>query len=233
MKTITGIAGRRAERLETQGIRTCLEFARARRGEIRKLLTASGELLWHELNGDPAAPIHATRPMHKSLSRGGSLSVATARPSLLFAWLVRNLERLVEELDFHAVLAGRLTVMLMYKDGRTGVGQVNLAVPTDRFDLLLDAARSCIRRAWLPYVRASHMQVIAEGLARRCERPLSLFDRPETATRAEVLARLKRDVNIRHGRFKLRSGATLPLVDVYGDEVNEYDICDIRGKACF
>lgn len=49
----------------------------------------------------------------------------------------------------------------------------------------------------------------------------------------EVLARLKRDVNIRHGRFKLRSGATLPLVDVYGDEVNEYDICDIRGKACF
>ncbi len=233
MKTITGIAGRRARRLEAQGIRTCLEFARARRSDIRKLLTASGELLWHELNGDPAAPIHSVRPMHKSLSRGGSLSVATDRPTLLFAWLVRNLERLVEELDFHAVLAGRLTVTLAYKDGRTGVGQVNLAVPTDRFERLLEAGRSCLRRAWMPYVRASHMQVIAEGLARRSERPLSLFDVPEASTRAEVLARVKRDVNTRHGRFKLRSAATLPLVDVYGDAVNEYDICDIRGKACF
>jgi hypothetical protein len=123
--------------------------------------------------------------------------------------------------------------MLMYKDGRTGVGEVNLAVPTDRLDLLLEAARPCLRRAWIPYVRASHMQVTAEGLTRRCERPLSLFDPPETAARAEVLARLKREVNVRHGRFKLRSAATLPLMEVYGDAVNEYDICDIRGKACF
>jgi hypothetical protein len=215
------------------GIDTCLEFARARRREIRRLLTVAGEILWHELNGEPVTPINTTRPMHKSLSRGGSLSVATARPTLLFAWLVRNLERLVEELEFHAVLAGRLTVMLMYKDGRTGFGQVNLAVPTDRFDLLLDAARPCIRRAWIPYVRASHMQVTAEGLTYRRERPLSLFDSPAAASRAEELARLKREVNIRHGRFKLRSGATLPLIETYGDAVNEYDICDIRGKACF
>ncbi len=159
--------------------------------------------------------------------------MATARPTLLFAWLVRNLERLIEELEFHAVLAGRLTVMLIYKDGRTGVGEVNLTVPTDRIDLLLDAGRPCLRGAWIPHVRVSHMQVIAEGLTRRRDRPLSLFDAPAATGRAEVLARLKREVNVRHGRFKLRSGATLPLIETYGDAVNEYDICDIRGKACF
>jgi nucleotidyltransferase/DNA polymerase involved in DNA repair len=230
---ITGIAGRRAARLHLHRIDTCLQFARADRGEIRKILTVAGEILWHELNGEPVTPIHANRPMHKSLSRGGSLSVATARPTLLFAWLVRNLERLIVELEWHAVLAGRLTIFLMYKSGQTGVGQVNLAVPTDRFDLLLDAARTCIRQAWRPRVRVSHMSVIAEGLTHRRERPLSLFDSPSAARRAEEIARLKREVNVRHGPFKLRSGATLPLEEIYGDAVNEYDICDIRGKACF
>ena len=77
------------------------------------------------------------------------------------------------------------------------------------------------------------MQVIAEGLTYRRERPLSLFDSPMTARRAEELARLKREVNIRHGRFALRSGATLPLTEIYRDIVNDFDICDIRGKACF
>ena len=57
---------------------------------------------------------------------------------VLFAWLVRNLERLIEELEYHGVAPGRLTVYLNYKDGRTGVGQATLPVPTDRFDLLLD-----------------------------------------------------------------------------------------------
>jgi DNA polymerase V len=31
----------------------------------------------------------------------------------------------------------------------------------------------------------------------------------------------------------LRSAATLPLIGVYGDPSNEYDICDVRGKMCF
>jgi hypothetical protein len=35
------------------------------------------------------------------------------------------------------------------------------------------------------------------------------------------------------GRFAVRSGATLPLADVYRDEAQQYDICDVRGKTCF
>ena len=44
---------------------------------------------------------------------------------------------------------------------------------------------------------------------------------------------VKHAVNNAVGRFALRSAATLPLVDVYGDAANEYDICDIYGKSCF
>jgi len=154
-------------------------------------------------------------------------------PNVLYAWLVRNLERLIEELEYHGVLAGRLSVWVGYKDGQAGLGRSNLAAPTDRFDLLLDAARPCLRSAWIPRVRAERMQVIAEGLMFRHERPLSLFDTPAASGRAEALGRVKREINARHGRFLLRSAATLPLASIYRDNANGYDICDVRGKSCF
>lgn len=230
---ITGIAGRRAKRLLPWNIQTCLDLARADRRLVRELLTASGEALWWELNGEAVQPIHPARPAHKALSRGGSFGEATRDPVLLYAWLVRNLERLIEELEFHGVQAGRLTVWVGYRDGQSGQGQAGLAIPTDRFDLLLDAARPCLRSAWIPRVPASRMQLIAERLAPRCRAQLGLFDRPEAAARATAIARLKREINLRHGRFALRSAATLPLNSIYQDPANGYDICDVRGKSCF
>ena len=58
-----------------------------------------------------------------------------------------------------------------------------------------------------------------------------LFEPPEEQYRAA--ARAKREVNEALGRFTVRSGATLPLQDVYRDEAQSYDICDVRGKMCF
>ncbi|MFO0909648.1 MAG: nucleotidyltransferase [Isosphaeraceae bacterium] len=230
---ITGIAGRRARRLLPWNIRTCLDLAQADRRLVREILTATGEALWWELNGEPVQAIHPQRPLHKALSRGGSFGEAAADPNVLYAWLVRNIERLIEELEFHAVLAGRLSVWVGYKDGQFGLGQTNLTVPSDRFDDLLEAARPCLRRAWIRRVPAQRMHLIAEDLTPRGQAPLGLFDPPDAARRSAALAKLKREVNARHGRFVLRSAATLPLASIYRDTANGYDICDVRGKMCF
>lgn len=230
---ITGIAGRREHRLAPWGIRTCLDLARADRRLVRGVLTATGEALWWELNGEPVTPIRPERPLHKALSRGGSFGEASAEPLILYAWLVRNLERLVEELEYHEVLAGRLTVWVAYRSGQVGVGQAALTVPSDRFDDLLDVARSCLRRAYVPRVAATRMHLIAEHLRRREPAQLGLFESRGRRDRAAAIARLKREVNTRIGRFALRSAATLPLVGIYRDRSNEYDICDVRGKICF
>src|SRR5262249_61550440 len=80
--------------------------------------------------------------------RGGSLGEATADPHRLLAWLVRNLERLVEELEYHAVRAGHLQVWVGYRDGQPGAGEGPLVVPSDRFGLLLEAAKGGLRQAW-------------------------------------------------------------------------------------
>src|SRR5262249_4994438 len=91
---ITGIAGRRAKRLAPYGIASCLDLAEADRRLVRSVLTRSGEVLWYELNGDAVQPLYTRRPPHKLLSRGGSFGESTADPRRLWAWLVRNLERL-------------------------------------------------------------------------------------------------------------------------------------------
>jgi DNA polymerase V len=229
---LAGIAGRRARTLGPWGIRTCLDFARADRRLIRKLLTASGEALWWELNGEPVLPIRPERPLRKVLSRGGSFGEPTGDPIVLYAWLIRNLERLIEELHYHGLVAGRLTVCVGYRDGRAGQGSGNLLAPSDRFDILLDAARPCLRRAWLPRAAAQRMHLFAERLTPRGRAQLGLFDGP--ADRAESVARLKAAINDRHGRFALRSGATLPLASIYQDPASAFDICDAsREKMIF
>jgi nucleotidyltransferase/DNA polymerase involved in DNA repair len=228
---ISGIAGRRAARLAPHGIATCLDFVFADRRLIRSLLTITGEQLWWELNGDAVLPLHTERPPHKLLSRGGSLGAPTADPDRLLAWLVRNVERLVEELEFHVVRAGALSVSLLHRDGTAGLGRAALPSPTDRFDLLLRAGKECLGRAWVSGRPAARMHVTASRLGRPGVFQPGLFDPPDE--RARALARVKRAINERLGRFALRSGATLPLADVYRDEAQSYDVCDVRGKLCF
>src|SRR5262245_399276 len=76
---ISGIAGRRAERLAPYGIRTCLELADADGRLVKKLLTKTGYELWLELNGFPVTPIRPERSPYKVLARGGS---GPRRPTL-------------------------------------------------------------------------------------------------------------------------------------------------------
>ena len=75
------------------------------------------------------------------------------------------------------------------------------------------------------------MHLFADHLTPAGQTQMALFDRPDD--RKERIAALKKGVNERHGRFILRSAATLPLVSIYQDKANEYDICDVRGKAFF
>ncbi len=228
---VPGIAARRGARLLPWGIATCLDLISADRRLIRELLTRVGEALWYELRGDPVLPLSTERPPHKMLSRGGSLGVATGDPVRLRGWLARNVERLVEVMEARVVRAGALSVYLAHKGGGEGFGRVELPAPTDRFDLLLEAGEFCLRRAWKPGREANRMHVTASQLRRPGYTQRGLFDPPEP--RARAVAEVKRGINARLGRFTLRSGATLPLPDVYRDEYQNYDICDISGKLCF
>ena len=228
---ISGISGAREARLAPYGVRTCLDLADADGRLVNKLLTKTGHEIWLELNGHPVAAIRAERPLHKVLARGGSLQGTVEEPVILWAWCVRHVERLIEELRFHDCRTATLGVDVAWKGGDSTGGAVRLATPTDRFDELLDAARDALRRAYVEGGVATHLHVAATDLRRGRGFQMSLFDRPDP--KLERVAAAKAAVNDKLGRFKVRSGATLYLPAVYRDPANAFDICDVRGKMCF
>lgn len=231
VEKITGIARRSARRLEPYGIRTCEDFARADRRLIRRLLTKRGEDLWWELNGTPALPLNTLRPAHKNLSRGGSLGIATADPDRLTGWVARNAERLVEALDHHQVYCYRLAMNLEFKDGGGAAWRVSLSAASADFHILHPAALKLLKICWPAGRTVSYMHLIAENLTARRFAQRSLFE--QASPKQKAIAEVKRSINRQVGRFALRSGATLPLDDIYRDETSSYDICDIYGKTCF
>jgi nucleotidyltransferase/DNA polymerase involved in DNA repair len=230
VEEVAGIGERSRRKLARHGILTCLDFAQADRRFVRKLLTIRGEALWWELNGTPARPILTERPAHKCFSRGGSLGEATANPERLTAWAVRNVERLVEELDHHRTFTDRLTLVLGFKEGGGWSGRTALPETTARFDLLVDAAKHLLAKGCRGRRRVCRMHLLLDRLSRRPVQG-SLFPCPNPV--AQRVAFVKRFVNERVGRFAVRSGDTLPLADIYRDEATGYDICDVRGKFCF
>src|SRR6185437_14051231 len=107
-----------------------------------------------------------------------------------------------------------LAVHINYFEDNGGSGLVHLNVPSDRFDVLLEASKIGLRQAWRQGRAATHMHLIATELVRPGAWQRSLFEPPDDG-RAEALANLKREVNERYGRFRLRSGATLFANDFY------------------
>lgn len=76
-------------------------------------------------------------------------------PNMLWAWTVRHVERLIEELRYHNVRTTGLAVQVAWKDAEPTGGAASIATPTDRFDDMLDAARTALRRAYVPKSVAS------------------------------------------------------------------------------
>lgn len=228
---VCGIGKRRGARLASHDINTALDYAFADRRFIRKLLTIVGEQLWYELNGEAVYPLHLKRPAHKMISRGGSIGRVTNNPDFIYGWIVRNVERLVEELEYHQVCPEVLEVWIEHRGGKWNCCKVPMSTPSARFDLILDSAKWGMQRAWQKPLWVHRMHLIATKLRWPGSMQLGLFDVPNE--RAEKVAKVKREVNEKCGRFALRSAATLFLGELYKDSAWGYEICDVRDKMCF
>ena len=140
---------------------------------------------------------------------------------------MRNVERLVEALVYYRICCDHLILTLTFTDYPERTLRSSLLGSRADFEALLQAAMYLLPRTWQPPTATIHyMDVIAGGLRPIDNRQQSLFEQPQCVD-------IKHQINQAVGRFAIRSGATLPLVDVYGDAANEYDICDIYGKRCF
>tara|TARA_R110002095_G_scaffold147250_1_gene127384 strand:- start:2788 stop:3930 length:1143 start_codon:yes stop_codon:yes gene_type:complete len=225
---LCGVGGRSARKLHDRNIHTCWDYREADRLMIRKLLTIKGEALWWELRGDAVTPIQTSRPPHKAIARGGSCGGKTTDPDRIRAWVVRNIERLIEALDHHRVYAGHISLQIDANKTALWLGRTPLAVPSASFRTIYDAVIPMLEAAPTNHP-VSHMHIIAESLIWRNKIQKSLFFEEAQSP----LDQLKRDINQKLGRFAIRSAETLPLHEIYHDATHNYDICDISGKMCF
>ncbi len=222
---LTGIANANTIRLAKQGIFTIGDFRRADSKLINKLLTKTGEALWHELHGLPCIPIQTRRPMHKAIGRGGSIGQASDDPRILTAWLVRNMERLVEAMAANGYVASRLTLEVQYKAGGGYSARESLPQATGSSEVMLPAAKFMFSRR--PRGVVSHIHLLADKLEHAGRHQLTFADRPQR------LDAIKAAVNDKLGRWAVRSAETLPIGELYSDPAHAYEICDIVGKTCF
>ncbi len=230
---VTGIAKRSARKLEQCGITTCDQYAAAYPRLIRKLLTVKGEQLLLELGGVPCFPIATRRTTHKALARGGSLGGATNDPAKVAGWVYRNMERLVEALDHHLMFTEKLTLSLQFREGGGLSKRASLPEATAEFHALAQAGLHLLEFCWprsVRHLRVEYMHVIANRLQPRSCWQRGLFKAKQTDSRVTAV---KQSINDKIGRFALRTAATLPLVEMYADDTNDYDICDVYGKTCF
>ncbi len=162
---VTGIAKRSAQRLAEHGITTCNQFASADRAFIRWLLTKRGEDLWWELRGTPVQQVLTVRPDHKFVSRGGSIGKASNDADRVTAFVVRNLERLVEALHHYRIVCDQLILSLLFKNAPERSMRVSLPGSTADFEQLRQATLWLLPRVWQPPTLAVHyMHVIAGKL---------------------------------------------------------------------
>ena len=172
-------------------------------------------------------PVQVFRPDHKFISRGGSIGAASRDPARVQAFVVRNIERLIDALSHYKVCCEHLILSLQFQDAPERALRSSLLGSRSDFEALIEAALFMLPQVWQPRTaRVHYMHLIAADLRPLARRQRSLFEQPE-------LTDIKHVINGKVGRFAVRSGATLPLVDVYGDEAQSYDICDIYGKSCF
>ena len=66
------------------------------------------------------------RPPQKVIARGGSLMGDVSDTTLLWAWCVRHVERLIEELHYHNVRTTALAVQVAWKSGDSTGGTASI-----------------------------------------------------------------------------------------------------------
>ena len=219
IEEVSGIAGRRLRRLAPYGIKTCLDYINTDCRFIRQLLTVEGLKLWHELRGDPVFPLQTKRKRYQILTRGGSVGTATNKPDRAWAFTVKNLERLVEELEHHQLKTGHVAFYLQQRNYDYQMfhhsARTDLEAPTDRFDILVEVFGKLFQHCYQHGQLVSRMHLLAMALQNADQAQRGLFDPPEEPAR--TLAGTKRAINKKLSRFALRCGATLPIKDWYDD----------------
>lgn len=212
-------------------LKTIADYINEPQENIRRLLHKPGEELWYELQGVSLYPIRAKRPERKVISRGGSIWGHHTDRWYIWGFLIRNLERFVNQLIKEEIEINELTLLLVTSQGLTFKGVEKLPDYTNAYSWLMKGLQSIFQKTFRPGSTYSYVHIIAGNLRPALKKQLNLF--VEEDEKQKQLFLVKQKLNQKYGPFTVRSGATAHVPQVFEDETSNYEICDIDGKICF
>jgi len=231
VEDLSGVGRKNAIKLHKYDIYTCLEFAKIPHRFIKRLLYKPGEEIWYELHGKKILPIVTERPERKAVGRGGSIGKAASDRNIIYANLIRNLERLTEALFKYRLETNCLAVILQDTNMHFYSNKAHLPDYSSDFHSFLLPMRETFAKIYSRFTKYRATHLLATPVKNINTKQLNLFYKKDP--KKDKLREIQRQINEKHGRFTLRSGSTLHIPDTYNDIHNDHDICDIEGKICF
>lgn len=208
--------GPAAERaLHALGIRTIGRLRAVDRPVLRARFGDFGDHLWRLARGIDDRPVHTDREA-KSISHERTFGVDLSSLDEVRAVLLGEAEAVARRLRRHGRHAGTVTVKIRFGDFQTITRSTTLPAPTDRTDVIADAARALLDR-WA--VRFQPVRLIGVGVEQLTATPgdAGLFAQDEHAKRRAV-DRAADAIAERFGKGAITLGGTLERSKRRSDE---------------
>ncbi len=212
IEDVWGIGRRRAKFLQSRGIMTALDFARADRRWVRRALTVVGARIQTELNGVRCLELETQPSARKSVTCSRSFGSAIETLSEMKEAVASFMTKGAEKLRKGNLAASVVTVFVHTNRFRQDEPQYGNSVthellyPTNTDDELLKvalAATESIYRAGYRYKKAG---VMLNDLAPSDHLTLRMFGQDSWERRCSV-ARAVDEINRKYGRHTVRLGA--------------------------
>lgn len=214
-KDLWGIASRLSWRLETLGIRTAGELARATPRIIRRQLGVVGERMVWELNGVSCLELEDVEQPRKNICCSRSFGRPIEEYEELRQAVAMHATRAGEKLRRQNLAASAIAVFLTTNRFRPDLPQYHpqlvreLLVPTAFTPELIGEAMGVLRRIYRPGFSYTKAGVLCLGLVPDHEKQGHLFKRPtqeENAKEKRLMAAVDK-LNLFYGRNTVRSAA--------------------------
>ncbi len=211
---IPGIGFSRASLMEKWGIKTALQFAQMPQGQIQRLCGKTGLMLWREMRGEISFPLQSEPAPPKTIGRTSSFDRPTQELRTVHGYAAYHMERALESLCRHRLLAGEFTLYLRDKTFQTyGLGH-RFERPTCDFYELASALQKLLTQIPLGKIWRSAGALLTR-LMPATGQQLDLFEDPQKRIQSEQLNEARLRLNERFGRTMVRSGATLLINEKY------------------
>ncbi|HCC84873.1 MAG TPA: hypothetical protein DEP87_04285 [Candidatus Pacebacteria bacterium] len=218
IEKIWGIGGRTAPKLTRLGINTAQDFIKTPLNQIQQLLKTPGSQIWHELNGIPKLTLSHHGPETQSLMVSRSFGQPITDFHNLQVAVGNFAEAIALKLRRQAQQTSSLTVSIFWKT-RPGErykpntsANITLDQPSQLTSVIMTAAMTALKQAWLPDFPAIKAGINAFNLSPVSRQAQALFLDDQTHAQLEHQAKTWIQVdqlNQKFGQVIIKTGRCL------------------------